>query len=116
MPSSVFELPDKNKINLGSIVYKAPEMILNPTLISNYESLQKENPNEALPLLDILSNCINKVHIDLVKEMSSNVIVSGGSSLIPGLPERLYKDLNKLNKPNKFKIISSNYRVERKYR
>eukprot|EP01091_Cochliopodium_minus_P012583 TRINITY_DN3837_c0_g1_i1.p1 TRINITY_DN3837_c0_g1~~TRINITY_DN3837_c0_g1_i1.p1 ORF type:complete len:425 (+),score=118.33 TRINITY_DN3837_c0_g1_i1:18-1292(+) len=115
MPGAEFELPDKKKINLGSFIYKCPEMILNPKLLTTYDQIETENTTDLSPLSELVSTSVGKCHSDMHKEMYGSIILCGGTSLIPGLQERLQKELGSRGQKQKPKFIASNYRSERKY-
>jgi actin-related protein len=45
---------------------------------------------------EALYNAINKCDIDLRKDLYGNIIVSGGSSMFPGIADRLKLELSAL--------------------
>lgn len=42
--------------------------------------------------------------IDLRKDLYMNIVLSGGSTLFPGLPERMHKEMSSLA-PNTMKVL-----------
>lgn len=47
-------------------------------------------------MLELLFNCIQAADIDLRPELFKHIVLSGGSSMYPGLPSRLEKELKQL--------------------
>lgn len=78
-----FELPDGRVIKVGRERFEAPEALFNPSLIDV----------ESAGLSDMVFEMIQKADMDLRGEFYKNIVLSGGSSMYPGLPSRLEKDL-----------------------
>lgn len=81
-----YELPDGRIIKLGRERFEAPEVLFNPGLIDS------EQDGTA----DMLFNMINEADIDLRAEFYKHIVLSGGSTMYPGLPSRLEKDMKEL--------------------
>jgi actin beta/gamma 1 len=79
-------LPDGNTITIGPERFMAPEAFFNPSLIGREET----------PLDDAIFESVNTCDIDLRKELYQNIVLSGGSTMFPGLKERLHKELTEL--------------------
>ena len=83
-----FQLPDHRKmVTLDSALFKAPEGLFSPHLWG------KDVPG----LHEIVWKAIQACPIDQRRELSKKVYLSGASSLIPGLKERLQKELTSLS-------------------
>ncbi|AAS53422.2 AFR051Wp [Eremothecium gossypii ATCC 10895] len=100
---SKFKLPDGKTIELGQERYRAPEILFQPELIgSEFESLP-----------DMCYQSIGKVDLDLRSLLYSNILLSGGTSMLPGFGDRLLKELKSLSgSRTKIKIFAP---PERKY-
>jgi len=98
-----YELPDGNIITVGSERFRCPEALFKPAHIGL----------EAVGVHETTFNSINKCDIDVRKELYGNVVLSGGTTMYEGLPERMSKELNSLA-PNtmKIKVVAP---PERKY-
>jgi len=81
-----FTLPDGRVIKVGRERFEAPEALFQPGLID------VEQPGVA----DQLFDCINKADIDTRAEFYKHIVLSGGSSMYPGLPSRLEKEMRQL--------------------
>jgi len=81
-----YTLPDGRVIRVGAERYQAPELLFNPAL----EGL------ECKGLSDELYNTIQAADIDLRPQFYQHIVLSGGSSMYPGLPSRLEKDIRGL--------------------
>ncbi|KAL0584872.1 hypothetical protein ABG067_005316 [Albugo candida] len=78
-----YELPDGRIIKLGRERFEAPEALFQPNLIDV----------EGAGLSDMVFDMCMKADIDLRTEFFKNIVLSGGSSMYPGLPSRLEKDI-----------------------
>jgi len=98
-----YELPDGNIITVGSERFRCPEALFKPAHIGL----------EAAGIHETTFNSINKCDIDVRKELYGNVVLSGGSTMYDGLPERMSKELNSLAPSTmKIKVVAP---PERKY-
>jgi actin-related protein len=62
---------------------------------------------------DLIYNSIMQTDLDIRKSLYENIVLSGGTTMFPGLAERLSKEIVKIAPPAmKIKIISAE---ERKY-
>ena len=99
----VYELPDGNTCTIGSQRFRAPEVLFDSSYVG------KEYPG----IHELVFNSIMKCDVDTRRELYQNVCLSGGTTMINGLPERLNKELVSLAPSTiKVKIIAP---AERKY-
>lgn len=79
-----FQLPDHRKmVTLDSSLFKAPEGLFSPHVWGK----------DVLGLHEIVWKAIQACPIDQRRQLSKNIFLSGGSSVIPGLKERLQKEV-----------------------
>jgi len=78
-----YELPDGRIIKLGAERFEAPEALFNPGLIDV----------ESAGMADMVFDMIQDADMDLRPEFYKHIVLSGGSSMYPGLPSRLENDL-----------------------
>ncbi len=81
-----YMLPDGEVINVGIERFLAPECFFNPSVLGK----------ELEPLDDVLVDAINACDVDLRRELFSNIVLSGGSTMFPGIKERLSKEIKEL--------------------
>eukprot|EP01115_Flamella_aegyptia_P008013 TRINITY_DN330_c0_g1_i2.p1 TRINITY_DN330_c0_g1~~TRINITY_DN330_c0_g1_i2.p1 ORF type:complete len:335 (+),score=97.17 TRINITY_DN330_c0_g1_i2:3-1007(+) len=81
-----YTLPDGRVIKLGAERFEAPECIFDPSRIDV----------EAPGMSEQLFNTIQGADIDTRSEFYKHIVLSGGSSMYPGLPSRLEKDIRSL--------------------
>jgi len=98
-----YELPDGQIISIGAERFRCPEVLFQPNLIG----LESEG-------IDRLTNSsILKCDIDIRRDLYGNVVMSGGTTMFEGIPERIHKELKSLAPDSmKIKIIAP---PERKY-
>lgn len=81
-----YTLPDGRVIRVGSERFEAPECLFQPHLVDN------ESPG----LGEFLFNTIQSADVDIRASLFKAIVLSGGSSMYPGLPSRLEKELKQL--------------------
>ena len=81
-----YTLPDGRVIRVGSERFEAPECLFQPHLVD------VEQPGIA----EFLFNTIQSTDVDVRSSLYKAIVLSGGSSMYPGLPSRLEKELKQL--------------------
>ncbi|KAF9357452.1 Arp2/3 complex subunit, actin nucleation center [Mortierella sp. AD094] len=81
-----YTLPDGRVIKVGSERFEAPECMFQPGLID------VEQPGVA----ELLFQTIQSAPLDTRSELYKHVVLSGGSTMYPGLPSRLEKEVKQL--------------------
>jgi len=89
-----YELPDGQMITVGRERFECPEALFQPELIGKYE---ERGIHRAV------FDSIMKCDIDCRKDLYGNIVVSGGTTMTEGLPDRLQKEVIALA-PNAMKI------------
>merc|ERR1711870_222953 len=98
-----YELPDGNIITVGSERFRCPEVLSQPSLVGK----------EASGVHDTTFQSIMKCDVDIRKDLYSNVVLSGGTTMFPGIGERMTKELTALAPSTmKIKVVAP---PERKY-
>jgi len=78
-----FTLPDVRVIKLGRERFEAAEALFNPSLIDSEKS----------GMADMVFEMIQEADMDTRSDYYKHIVLSGGSSMYPGLPSRLEKDI-----------------------
>jgi len=98
-----YELPDGNVIVIGSERFRCPEVLFQPSLIGK----------EASGIHDCTFQTIMKCDVDIRKDLYANIVMSGGTTMFPGIAERMTKELTSLAPSTmKIKVVAP---PERKY-
>jgi actin-related protein len=98
-----YELPDGNVIVIGNERFRCPEVLFQPSLIGK----------EASGIHDCTFQTIMKCDVDIRRELYANVVLSGGTTMFPGIAERMTKELTALAPSTmKIKVVAPS---ERKY-
>jgi len=79
-------LPDGRTIKVGSERFEAPECMFQPRLVD------VDQPGVA----ELLFQTIQNAAVDIRSELYRHIVLSGGSSMYPGLPSRLEKEMKQL--------------------
>ncbi len=78
-----YMLPDGEVVSIGLERFIAPECFFNPSVLGK----------ELEPLDDVIVGAISECDVDLRRELYSNIVLSGGSTMFPGVKERLTKEI-----------------------
>jgi actin beta/gamma 1 len=98
-----YELPDGQVITIGAERFRCPEVLFQPAFIGM----------ESAGVHETLYNSIMKCDLDIRKDLYANTVLSGGSSMFPGIADRMQKEITHLAPSSmKIKIIAP---PERKY-
>lgn len=81
-----YTLPDGRVIRVGSERFEAPECLFQPHLVD------VEQPGIA----EFLFNTIQAADVDIRTSLYKAIVLSGGSSMYPGLPSRMEKEIKQL--------------------
>ncbi len=88
-----YELPDGNVIVIGNERFRCPEVLFQPSFIGK----------EASGIHDCTFQTIMKCDVDIRKDLYANIVLSGGTTMYPGIGERMTKELTALA-PSTMKI------------
>nr|KAG5711671.1 hypothetical protein BaRGS_016853 [Batillaria attramentaria] len=98
-----YELPDGQIITIGNERFRAPEALFQPSFLGN----------EHVGMHEMLHNSIQKCDIDIRRDLYANTVLSGGSTMYPGIADRMQKELTAIAPSSiKVKVIAP---PERKY-
>jgi len=98
-----YELPDGNVIVIGNERFRCPEVLFQPSLIGK----------EASGVHDCTFQTVMKCDVDIRRDLYANVVLSGGTTMFPGIAERMTKELIALAPATmKIKVVAP---PERKY-
>merc|ERR1711977_500968 len=98
-----YELPDGQVITIGNERFRAPEPMFQPQHLGL----------ESVGIHETAYNSIMHSDLDIRKVLYANIVLSGGTTMFPGIADRMQKEISQLAPPTmKIKIIAP---PERKY-
>jgi len=98
-----YELPDGQVITVGNERFRCPETLFQPAFIGM----------ESAGIHEVAYNSIMRCDIDIRKDLYANTVLSGGTTMFPGITDRIQKEVSALAPPSmKIKIVAP---PERKY-
>ncbi|VAH65878.1 unnamed protein product [Triticum turgidum subsp. durum] len=98
-----YELPDGQVITIGAERFRCPEVLFQPSMIGM----------EAAGIHEATYNSIMKCDVDIRKDLYGNVVLSGGSTMFPGIADRMNKEITALAPSSmRVKVVAP---PERKY-
>jgi actin-related protein len=81
-----YELPDGNVITIGSERFRAPEVLFQPNFVGM----------ESSGIHRLCFDSIMKCDVDIRRDLYKNIVMSGGTTMFTGIPERLEKEMKAL--------------------
>merc|ERR1712193_588095 len=98
-----YELPDGQVITIGNERFRCPEALFQPSFLGM----------ESCGIHETTYNSIMKCDVDIRKDLYANTVMSGGTTMDPGIADRMQKEITALAPSTiKIKIIAP---PERKY-
>ena len=99
----LYEHPDGQVITIGNVRFRWSEALFQPSFLGM----------ESAGVHETAFNSIMKCDVDIRKDLYGNIVLSGGTSMFPGIADRMQKEMTALAPPTmKIKIIAP---PERKY-
>ena len=101
--AKIYRLPDGNIITVGGERFRCPDVLFQHSFIGN----------ETCRCNDTTARSIMKCDVDIRKDLYANVVLSGGTTMLRGIGERMTKELTALAPSAvKIKVVAP---PERKY-
>lgn len=98
-----YELPDGDIITIGNERFRCPETLFQPAFLGM----------ESAGIHETTYNSIMKCDVDIRKDLYANTVLSGGTTMFPGIADRMQREISALAPPTmKIKIIAP---PERRY-
>jgi actin len=98
-----YEMPDGEVITIGNERFRCAEVIFNPSMIGK----------ESSGIHKLAYDSIMKCDVDIRRDLYTNTVLSGGTTMFPGIAVRLTKELTALAPSSiKVKVVAP---PERKY-
>merc|ERR1712142_412745 len=86
-----YELPDGQIVTVGNGRFRCPESMFRPAFLG-------------MEVVGIHEGCFNgimKCDIDIRKDLYANTVLSGGSTMYPGIADRMQKEINIIAPPER---------------
>ncbi|KAK3102959.1 hypothetical protein FSP39_015277 [Pinctada imbricata] len=98
-----YELPDGSHVTVGNERFRCPEVLFQPSFTGM----------ESVGIHELVHNSIMNCDIDIRRDMYSNVVLSGGSTMFPGIGDRMKREMESVCPSSmKVKVVAA---PERKY-
>lgn len=92
-----YELPDGQIITIGNERFRTPEALFRPSLLGQ----------ETAGLHETLYTSIHKCDLDVRRDLYNNVVLSGGTTMYPGIADRIQKELTALAPSSSMVLLNS---------
>lgn len=98
-----YELPDGQVITIRTARFRCPEILFDPSKVGM----------ESCGVHKLVLKSIRRCDMDIRRDMFRNAVLSGGTTMVPGLADRLAKELSSLAPPGvRVRVVAP---PERKY-
>merc|ERR1712225_209378 len=92
-----FEMPDGQVVTVHNQMIRCPELMFKPSL----------DGKEMMGLHELTRKTVNDSDLDVRKDLLGNVVMSGGTTMFPNMPERLQSEIQDLvPEATKVKVIA----------
>lgn len=107
-PPRLFEFPNGCNTHFAAMRYRIPEVMFNPSAFlppefislpstsSTNSTIPTPPLSQAPPLQNLILNSLRANDVDLHPTLLQNIVVVGGTTLIPGFLDRLQAEITKL--------------------
>ncbi|GAA5887041.1 hypothetical protein JCM16303_007114 [Sporobolomyces ruberrimus] len=123
-PPRPFEFPDGYNSSFSTPRLTDPEILFNPsrflpqqftqrTAPPSLSTIASHPPSSFLPLSRLISNSLQQIDPDLQATLLGNIVVTGGTTLLPGFVERLQNEIGTIAPGIKVKIHAPASSAER---
>uniref|UniRef100_A0A3Q2VU82 Uncharacterized protein n=1 Tax=Haplochromis burtoni TaxID=8153 RepID=A0A3Q2VU82_HAPBU len=85
-----YELPDGQVITIGNERFRCPEALFQPSFLGM----------ESCGIHETTFNSIMKCDVDIRKDLYANTVLSGGTTMYPGIADRMQKEITSLAPKN----------------
>ncbi|CAN6879854.1 unnamed protein product [Brassica oleracea] len=118
IPTTSYELPDGQTLEIGADRFKIPDVMFNPSIVQTIPGMEKYG--DMIPtvrgLPHMVMESINKCDVDIRRELYSSILLAGGTSSMQQLKERLEKDLIEESPHSaRVKVLASGNTTERRF-
>jgi len=88
---TTYQMPDGKEITIGAERFKCTEELFNP---NPFRAIKHEGIHKSV--VNSIMKCMEDIH----KELFTNILMSGGSTMFPGMMERMQKEIQVLAPTN----------------
>lgn len=118
IPTTPYELPDGQTIEVASDRFKIPDLLFNPSLIQTIPGMENfpVDPNSLKGVPQMVIESINKCDVDIRRELFSSILLAGGTAAMQQMKERLEKELmEEAPQAARVKVLASGNAIERRF-
>ncbi|KAJ7531089.1 hypothetical protein O6H91_14G031900 [Diphasiastrum complanatum] len=119
LPTTPYELPDGQTIEVGAERFKIPDLLFSPSLIQTIPGMEKlsaESGSNLRGLPSMVIDSINKCDVDIRRELFSSILLAGGTAAMQQMKERLEKELmEEAPQAARVKVLASGNAIERRF-
>ena len=92
-----YELPNGDAFTIGNEQFRCPEALFQPSFLGK----------DSADIHETTYISLMKCDVDIRKDLYANIVLSGGSTMFPGIADRMQKEITALAPPTtKIKIIA----------
>jgi actin-like protein 6A len=116
IPTLPYELPDGTMLQIGTPRFTVPETLFQPSPLLGISPEDDFDRYSFRGVHHLIQESISRTEHDLRRELYQNIVVTGGLSVLPGLSERLARELeNLVHNSFKVRVFSAPSAAEKMY-
>lgn len=99
MPYAMYELPDGTELNIGPDRFRVAEALFQSARVTSFPGMASDPLVAGRQLLSwplLVKNAVDGCDGDVRRELWSSIVLTGGTSLVPNVRERLERELTSL--------------------
>ena len=93
VPIATYDLPDGSKLNLGPERFSVPELLLDPSPLSEGAGQDSEAFAGCVGIADMVQQAILACEHECRRDLCNNITLTGGGAATEGLSDRLLKEM-----------------------
>jgi len=122
LPARLYEFPTGYNTGFGVDRFRLPEILFNPTLVSHKATMEVDDgldqmraATKHMSIQKMVLESITKCDPDHRFNLFQSILVTGGTTMFNGFPERLFHELSYVASQYKTKIIAPTNFNERRF-
>jgi len=118
LQSASYELPDGRVVNVASPRFTVAESLFHSSLLTEekLKLLGLGSLDQYKSIVECIMEAVQRSDTDLKRDLYFNIILSGGTTLLPGFKERLEKELTeRLHSAFRVRVVTTAAGLERRH-
>lgn len=107
-PRKAYEFPDGFNNNFGAERFRIPEILFDPKQTADQEQ-------QLMSITQMIIKSVETCDMDVRSQLLSNLVLTGGTTLLPNFAERINNDLQRMAPGQRIKLFAAGNSIERRF-